>query len=203
LKFFYLNFDIKNKKAQNYKISLVNGLENGKKKKNEADDLMTRDNFSKGLEFGDMLKDLGCELKKEDGIQNTPELIVRYKERNISRIAPRNGCWCASYRFWHNEKTVRVSSEKELNDLFDSFKTHIEELDTTKSNGKTKKKSKEEKPRTIDSIKRQLDKIGNSKGMKIPKGIMPDNEEFVKAVEDRGLILDWENRLVAKAKVSK
>jgi hypothetical protein len=178
-------------------------MENGKKtKKNEADDLMNRENFTKGIEFGDKLKEIGCNIEKLN-IKNATELKIQYKQKNIAQICPRNGCWFSAYRFWHNEKTVRVSNEKELTALFDSFKTHIKDLDEKPQKTKNNKKSKEAKPRTIESIKRQLDKIGNSKAVKIPKGIMPDNEEFVKAVEDRGLILDWENRLVAKAQVNK
>ena len=169
----------------------------------KADELMTRDNFSKGLEFGERLKEFGCNIVKLD-IRNATELKVQYKKKNIAQICPRHGCWYSVYRFWSNEKTVRVSNEKELNDLFDSFKAHCEQLDE-KVKAKPTKTSKIEiiKPRTIASVIQQLNNLGSSKAMKIPSGIMPSDEEFVKAVEHNGCIIDWENRLIAKAKVSK
>ena len=139
------------------------------------------------------------------------EPTLKYKGKLVAWCAPRSGHLWTNYLFFigqpkeihkiHNDTEMEadLQSLKEICKAIDELPSQT--VKTTKKAGKRRKvrTSSSSQPRDKDSILRQLKKLGNSKGMKVPRGIMPNNNWFNKACNDLGFKINWKNRLVYRA----
>ena len=109
------------------------------RKKADKDPKLKREHFVEGLALAEKLKtELNCEMKMIPG-RGIDEPLIIYRGKKIAQIAPRKGHLFTCYRFWHKDKIVKIHKEEEIEQLFDSFKEHCQELD---AKPKISKKSK-------------------------------------------------------------
>jgi len=142
------------------------------------------------------------DVKVNNATQPT-EPTLRYKGRMVAHCAPRSGILWTNYVFYadRNKEIHKISNDGQMEDDFATIKNICEALDSMpEKTPKSKKAPKMKKElRSLDKVLEQLENLKSNKGMTIPSGYLPTNEEFVKAVEERGFKADWENRIIVRA----
>jgi hypothetical protein len=162
-----------------------------------------REHFKEGLQFAEKLKiDLNCKIEMKS-IGKMEEPFIKFGGRNIGQICPRNGMLFSAYLWWKKPNhIVKVKTQKQIDSLFNEFKAHVEELQ--KNNGKKKSDVKSlAKQRTPEEyqreIKERIAKLSNgSKGISVPKGLMPNTPWLQDFLDGEALGVDWDNRLIFK-----
>ena len=159
-----------------------------------------REHFEEGLQFARKLKkELDCEviLKK---VRKMDEPLIRFNNKNIAQIAPRKGMLFSVYLFWKKkpDHIFKAMNRDNMDTLLNEFKTHIDEMKKNKNNGKKKSEVKSLDLEDIKkSVKERMSKLSdNSKGISVPKGVMPNHKWFLDFLKGETLDCDWENRII-------
>jgi len=102
------------------------------------------------------------------------------------------------------KQIIKVHNDKEQEQCFSTITDVYNTVEAKKVKQSKPRAPKQPKElRALDKVLRQLDKLEAKKAMTIPPGYLPDNEEFVKAVEEHKGRFDWDNGLIFKTQVGK
>jgi len=157
----------------------------------EENILMKRNSFDLGIKFAKRIeKELGCGLKEIEGLQNTREYVVSYKGRNIAQVSPRAQCAFGGYRHWMTPKPFRVTTDEEIEHLYDSFVDRCAELDKapvkekktkTPKTPKTPKAKKVVEAPKIEDIEKRIKGLSKKSNAIHLKTVTPEVKEWAES----------------------